>query len=77
MNRASRRAGDPPDARTEAYAAMKDAMLNHLRIYYRMHPSRLLDDRSNQAVNASLEGLKEFFDILDKYDIAWKPGEKP
>jgi hypothetical protein len=72
----TRRANDPPDARSELYQAMRDAMEAELRAYYLERPDIMLDARSEAAIRHSLEGLRKFYALIDKYEITWKDGSE-
>jgi hypothetical protein len=61
------------DARQEAYQKIVNIMKADIEAYLIAHPERATDQRSKDAEQASLAGLKKIFNILDEYMILFKP----
>lgn len=59
-------------ARQEAYKRIVDATKRGMENYYRRWPERALDERSRDAEEASLHGLRDIFTILDGYVISFR-----
>jgi hypothetical protein len=59
-------------ATDELERRIREHMKNTLKQYYEQHPERLFDERGNEAVKISLQGLDEIFKILDEYEIRSK-----
>lgn len=70
-----RRASDDP--RAECYARIRDCMKDGMREYYQTHPDRLGDPRQSDAISASMDGLRCIFEVLDDYDLHFRPLEHP
>jgi hypothetical protein len=60
-------------ARQQCYQRLREVMKQQIQEYYRGHPDRLMDERSEEAIKYSVEGLKAMFAILDQYLIEEKP----
>ena len=58
-----------PDARDECYQRIRVLMGERLDTYYAQHPARWDDQRSKDAIRASVAGLSAIFDILEEYEI--------
>jgi hypothetical protein len=55
--------------REKCYDAVRNVMKTMIADYYRQHPELLLDERSQNAIRISLNGLQCIFDELDKWEI--------
>ncbi len=62
-----------PTTRLECYGKIRDHMKYSILEYYKQHPDRLGDNRSQLAIAESMRGLEEIFNILDGYDIRRLP----
>jgi hypothetical protein len=61
-------------ARTTCYQEIRICMKDGIAKYYKKYPERLLDERSKEAIDRSMDGLQCIFQVLDKYQIG---REKP
>lgn len=59
-------------ARQEAYQRIIDSTKTGMAEYYQRYPSRAIDDRSQDAEQWSLNGLRAIFRILDDYQIIFR-----
>lgn len=62
-----------PDTRRLLYDRIIAVMQEGAEAYYREHPERAGDSRSDDAVRFSHDGLERIFAILNEYDIRPKP----
>lgn len=67
----------PDQARRECYQRLRVSMNSGVKAYYKKHPERLDDARSQDAITYSLHGLKHLLEILDEYEITKKKLNTP
>ncbi len=58
--------------RERCYAEIKAVAVGGLEAYYVEHPERLHDQRSLDAIKASMQGLRRIYTVLDQYEIKEK-----
>lgn len=63
--------------RQECYARVKDVMETGILTYYNEYRGILGDERSQRAIQRSVEGLHAIYDVLDQYQITAKNEPKP
>jgi hypothetical protein len=62
-------------ARRQFRQELTNCFKDRLQAYYTKHPTLLGDDRSQQAIAESLEGLQCIYAILDRYVVAFRDEE--
>lgn len=63
----------PLTARQECYKRIVALVKRQLESYYRRYPERSVDERSKDAEDWSIRGIRDILSILDTYDIKYYP----
>ncbi len=61
-----------PDARAECYDRVRSVMRDGIAAFYTTHKTLFGDQRSSDAIDHSLVGLRKILDVLEDYEITRK-----
>lgn len=63
----------PLSARQDCYRRIIELMKRQLEAYYRRYPERSVDERSKDAEDWSIRGIRDIISVLDSYVIEYYP----
>lgn len=62
--------------RAECYDRIRAIMRDGISVYYKLHTDRFGDERSEEAIARSVEGLRSILSVLEDFDLTKRTGVK-